>query len=62
MNIKDSNSKNIDTIILSENTVDLYNPKVLRATQGMHFHINIISMPSYDAVTKLKETNYIFTF
>ena len=25
-----------------ENTVDLYNPKVLRATQGMFFHINII--------------------
>ena len=46
---------NIDTIILSENTVDLYNPKVLRATQGMHFHINIISMSSRDAVTKLKE-------
>ena len=31
------------TIILSENTVDLYNPKVLRATQGMLFHMNIIS-------------------
>lgn len=34
---------NVDTIVLSENTVDLYNPKVLRATQGMIFHINIIS-------------------
>lgn len=34
---------NVSTIILSENTVDLYNPKVLRATQGMIFHINVIS-------------------
>lgn len=57
--IRSSLAFNIDTIILSENTVDLYNPKVLRATQGMHFHINIISMPSYDAVTKLKENNYL---
>ena len=35
--------KDFSTIILSENTVDLYNPKVLRATQGMLFHMNIIS-------------------
>ena len=33
---------NIDTIVLSDDTVDLYNPKVLRSTQGMIFHTNII--------------------
>ena len=33
---------NIDTVILSKNTVDLYNPKTIRATQGMFFHINVI--------------------
>ncbi len=33
---------NFDTIILSDDTVDLYNPKVIRATQGMIFKINII--------------------
>ena len=38
---------NIDTIILSNETVDLYNPKVLRSTQGMIFHTNIFS---YDIV------------
>lgn len=32
----------IDTIVLSKNTVDLYNPKVIRATQGMIFKINIV--------------------
>ena len=57
--IRSSLAFNVDTIILSENTVDLYNPKVLRATQGMHFHINIISMPSVEAVNLLKENNYL---
>ena len=33
---------NFDTIILSTDTVDLYNPKVLRSTKGMLFNINII--------------------
>ena len=33
---------NIDTIVLSDDTVDLYNPKVVRASQGMMFHVNII--------------------
>ena len=33
---------NIDTIICSNDTVDIYNPKVVRASQGMMFHIPII--------------------
>lgn len=41
--IRSAKAFNIDTIILSENTVDLYNPKVVRATQGMLFHLNIIN-------------------
>ena len=32
---------NFDTIILSNNSVDLYNPKVIRASQGMIFKIDI---------------------
>jgi len=44
----------IDTIVLSENTVDLYNPKVLRATQGMIFHSNIIMRNSCEIVTLLQ--------
>lgn len=31
-----------DTIFLSNDTVDLYNPKVIRSSEGMIFHINII--------------------
>ena len=33
---------NIDTIVLSDDSVDLYNPKVVRATEGMLFNLNII--------------------
>ena len=50
---------NVDTIILSENTVDLYNPKVLRSTQGMYNHINIISMKAEDAIKNIKNSNII---
>jgi len=33
---------NFDSIVLSDDSVDLYNPKVVRASEGMLFHINII--------------------
>ena len=34
---------NFDTIVTSIDTVDLYNPKVVRSTKGMLFNINIIN-------------------
>lgn len=40
--IRSAKAFNTDTVVLSLDTVDLYNPKVLRATQGMAFHINIV--------------------
>lgn len=46
---------NVDTIILSPNTVDLYNPKVVRATQGMMFHINIVIKDLKEVITELKK-------
>ncbi len=33
---------NFDSIILSDDSVDLYNPKVIRSSEGMIFHINVI--------------------
>lgn len=49
---------NFDTIILSDDTVDLYNPKVIRATQGMIFKINIIIGNLTEYLIKLKEKKY----
>ena len=55
--IRSATAFNVSTIILSENTVDLYNPKVLRATQGMFNHINIISMNAKEAINEIKNRN-----
>lgn len=49
---------NIDTILLSEDTVDLYNSKVIRASQGMLFHVNIVQTNLYNEILKLKEKGY----
>ena len=45
---------NVDTIVLSPNTVDLYNPKVIRATQGIMFHINIVVRDLKEVISELK--------
>ena len=55
--IRSSLAFNIDTIVLTENTVDLYNPKVLRATQGMFFHINVVNMKGVNVIELLKNNN-----
>ena len=40
--IRSSIAFQFNTIILSEDSVDEYNPKVIRASEGMIFHVNII--------------------
>ncbi len=49
---------NIDTIVMSYESVDLYNPKVVRATQGMLFHINILKSDLYKTILELKSNSY----
>jgi len=56
--IRSSVAFNIDTIILGENCVDLYNYKVLRATQGMLFSVDIIEANLLDILPKLSEKGY----
>lgn len=40
---------NFDTILISDDTVDLYNPKTIRSTKGMIFNTNVIikKLPEY---------------
>ena len=33
---------NFDTVVVSKDTVDIYNPKVIRSTKGMLFNVNIL--------------------
>ena len=56
--IRSSVAFNIDTIVLSKDCVDLYNSKVLRATQGMIFNINIIEKDIKEIIPFLRENNY----
>lgn len=49
---------NFDTIVLSPKTVDLYNPKVVRSTQGMMFHTNIIIREPVSFINELKDEGY----
>ena len=49
---------NIDTLILGDNTVDVYNEKVLRASEGMITNVNIIKRHLVDAIMDLKVNGY----
>lgn len=49
---------NINTIILSDTSVDVYNPKVIRSTEGMIFNINVLRRNLNDFIPKLKNLGY----
>ena len=57
--IRSANAFNIDTIILSTDSVDIYNDKVLRASQGMIFKMNIVYSDLTTVINKLKKDNYL---
>lgn len=48
---------NIDTIILSNTSIDLYNDKVIRATEGALFKINIIRKNLKESIEILNKKN-----
>ncbi len=49
---------NIKTIILSNDTVDLYNDKVIRASEGMIFNLNFIKGDLKEIIKDLKNKGY----
>ncbi len=56
--IRSSIAFGFNNIILSDESVDLYNPKVIRATEGMIFNINVIRTNIIEYIPKLKEMGY----
>ena len=48
--IRAADSAGADAVILTGRSVDLYNPKVVRATTGSLFHVPVAIMPELDAV------------
>lgn len=47
----------IDKIYLGENSVDVYNPKTIRSSQGMIFKINIEQTNLLNLISELKKDN-----
>ena len=47
-----------NNIVLSDTSVDLYNPKVIRATEGMIFHINVLRRNLKEFIPILKNLGY----
>ena len=45
-------------ILLSNDSVDLYNEKVIRASEGMLFHLNFIKDDLENVILKLKKDGY----
>ena len=56
--IRSSLAFNVKDIILSLNSVDLYNDKVIRSTQGMLFKVNIIRSNLKEIIPSLKSHGY----
>lgn len=57
--IRSSIAFNVKDIILSLKTVDLYNDKVIRSSQGMLFNLNIIRKDLEEVIKVLKEKDYL---
>ena len=49
---------NIDMIVCSKDTVDVYNPKVVRSSQGMMFHIPIVVKEISGFINEIKKDGY----
>lgn len=56
--IRSSLAFGVSSVILSPDTVDIYNPKVLRATQGMIFGINFVISDLAKEINYLKTKDY----
>ncbi len=56
--IRSSVAFNVDTIVVSDKTVDVYNDKVLRSSEGMLFHINIVKRDINSFIDELHKNGY----
>lgn len=56
--IRSSVAFGVSTIVISKGCVDVYSDKVIRASQGMIFKVNIIRSDIKEVVNKLKAEDY----
>lgn len=50
----------IDTIVASKNTVDFYNLKTIRSSEGMLFNVNLIKKDLEEFILSIKDNYYIY--
>lgn len=48
-----------ETLIISHNSVDIYNEKVIRSSEGMFFNLNIIRTNLLHIIPRLKKEGYL---
>lgn len=48
---------NVSTVILSFNSANIFNDKVIRSSEGAIFKVNVITMDLQEALKKIKEKN-----
>lgn len=53
--IRTAVSFSFDCVVVSKDTVDLYNDKTIRSTQGAMFHIPVIRCDLYETITSLQK-------
>lgn len=56
--IRTADAAGFSSIILGDNTVDVYNDKVVRATQGSLFHVSMVYQNLNKAIPQLQEEGY----
>ncbi|WP_018931309.1 TrmH family RNA methyltransferase [Gracilibacillus lacisalsi] len=57
--IRTADAAGFDTIILGEGTVDLFNDKVIRSTQGSMFHLHIYEADLHEEIDRLQQEGTI---
>ncbi len=50
----------VDTIVASKNTVDFYNLKTVRSSEGMLFNVNLLKRDLEDFILSIKKDYYIY--
>lgn len=58
--IRSSVAFNVDTIVIGDRCVDIYNSKVIRSTQGMIFSSNIIKEDLVSFVKKISSSHRVY--
>ena len=57
--VRTAKAFNVSSIIVSSGSIDIYNEKVIRATQGAIFKMPIVKMDITSAISLLKEHGYL---